>query len=216
MDDAIHALRRAAAEPLIAGDAQAEPICAMLTRSFEADPVFDWWLRPDEKRAAARRLLFDVLVGEDSIEEGSTFVALGPEGRAAACAVWLPFETAVAQMTLWEQMALFPQMLRLTGWRRLPRVLALMGALERHHPRTEPHHYLFFLGVDPAHQGQGLGSIILEASLNRLSPQGLPCYLENSNPRNTPLYQRHGFVPGEAFRPRPDAPPMLPMWRPAR
>jgi ribosomal protein S18 acetylase RimI-like enzyme len=53
---------------------------------------------------------------------------------------------------------------------------------------------LYFLAVDPALQGMGLGSRILDATLKRIDEMGLPAYLENSNPRNTRLYERAGFV----------------------
>ena len=42
--------------------------------------------------------------------------------------------------------------------------------------------------------------------------EGLPCYLESSNPRNVSLYLRHGFVEtGEL--PLPDGPSLIQMWR---
>jgi ribosomal protein S18 acetylase RimI-like enzyme len=42
----------------------------------------------------------------------------------------------------------------------------------------------------------------------------MPCYLESSNPRNVPLYERHGFeVTAEHWL--PDGPVMTYMWRPA-
>jgi hypothetical protein len=65
--------------------------------------------------------------------------------------------------------------------------------------------------VAPRLQGMGLG---LEATLARVDAAGTPAYLENSNPKNTPLYQRHGF--GVQHNIAPDAaPPLLAMWRPA-
>lgn len=72
--------------------------------------------------------------------------------------------------------------------------------------------YLYFLAVDPALQGMGLVSTTLDATLKRIDEMGLPAYLENSNPRNTRLYQRAGFVARKNIAPE-GAPPLIPMWR---
>lgn len=67
--------------------------------------------------------------------------------------------------------------------------LGEMGAL---HPE-EPHWYLFSIGVDPHHQNEGLGSLLMEHALPMSDADGTIAYLESSNPRNVPFYQRHGF-----------------------
>ena len=53
--------------------------------------------------------------------------------------------------------------------------------------------YLPLIGVDPAHQGRGLGSMMLKHALNIIDEKGLPAFLESSNPANISLYERHGF-----------------------
>jgi ribosomal protein S18 acetylase RimI-like enzyme len=60
------------------------------------------------------------------------------------------------------------------------------------HPEA-PHWHLAFVGVDPAHQGRGLGSALLRHTLARVDAERLHAYLESSNPANVPLYRRHGF-----------------------
>jgi hypothetical protein len=61
----------------------------------------------------------------------------------------------------------------------------------------------------------GLGSALLEANLARIDAAHMPSYLENSNPKNTRLYERSGFVTQQNIAPNV-APPLLAMWRPAR
>jgi ribosomal protein S18 acetylase RimI-like enzyme len=69
--------------------------------------------------------------------------------------------------------------------------------------------------VDPYHQGHGLGSTLLAYRTTRCDTEGLPAYLEATNPRNISLYRRHGFeVMGEIRS--GDAPPLTPMHRPPR
>lgn len=60
------------------------------------------------------------------------------------------------------------------------------------HP-TYPHWYLPWFGVDPALQGQGVGSDLLTQCLATVDDDHLPAYLESPNPRNISFYERHGF-----------------------
>ena len=53
-----------------------------------------------------------------------------------------------------------------------------------------PHWYLVLIGVDPARQGRGLGSLLLRAGLARVDQDGVECRLFTDQPRNVPLYQR--------------------------
>ena len=62
----------------------------------------------------------------------------------------------------------------------------------RYHP-SEPHWYLPLMGVDPSQQGKGVGSALLQHTLMQLDHDNKLAYLESSNPRNIPLYKRHGF-----------------------
>jgi ribosomal protein S18 acetylase RimI-like enzyme len=64
-----------------------------------------------------------------------------------------------------------------------------MGAL---HPAVD-HWYLPLIGVDSGAQGRGLGSALLRHALSSCDSDGLPAYLEATNPRNRDLYARHGF-----------------------
>ena len=93
----------------------------------------------------------------------------------------------------------------------------LFGVLEqmaKYHP-TEPHWYLPLIGVDPAHQGQGYGSALMTYALQECDRHHLPAYLESSNPRNIPLYRRHGFDVLGAIQVG-GSPPLVPMLRKPR
>ena len=66
-------------------------------------------------------------------------------------------------------------------------------ALEDVHP-LEPHWYLSLLGVDPSHQGQGLGRALLTHFLGRVDRDRMPSYLETDRPENVAFYARAGFA----------------------
>jgi ribosomal protein S18 acetylase RimI-like enzyme len=72
-----------------------------------------------------------------------------------------------------------------------------------HRSAVPPRHlYLATLGVDPPHQGRGVGAALLRSGLARADVQGLPCYLETMLERNLDFYRRFGFeVAGEAVVP---------------
>jgi ribosomal protein S18 acetylase RimI-like enzyme len=71
------------------------------------------------------------------------------------------------------------------------------------------------IGVDPTCQGMGYGSALLAYALEVCDRDHLPAYLESSNPRNIPLYERFGFeVQGEIQV--ATSPPIAPMLRAAR
>ena len=86
--------------------------------------------------------------------------------------------------------------------------------LEKHHPKA-PHYYLFAVGVTPEAQGKGLGGAILREGLKRADEAGAMAYLENSNPKNTLLYERLGFRVTAPLPLPKDAPPLLSMLRAA-
>ena len=71
-------------------------------------------------------------------------------------------------------------------------LFAVFEQMVGYHP-DEPHWYLPLIGVDPAAQGRGCGSALLSYALARCDRERAPAYLESSNPRNIPLYERHGF-----------------------
>jgi GNAT superfamily N-acetyltransferase len=96
--------------------------------------------------------------------------------------------------------------------RRLDRLAALDAATHAHHPEGD----LWFLSsiatVEEA-QGQGRGSALLEWSLPRVDADGLPAYLESTNPRNVSFYRRFGFVETATIE-LPGGPSLVGMWRP--
>lgn len=53
--------------------------------------------------------------------------------------------------------------------------------------------YLFIVGVDPAHQGKGYGSILLDEITKDADTKQLPIYLETATERNVKMYEKRGF-----------------------
>ena len=51
-----------------------------------------------------------------------------------------------------------------------------------------------FIGCRRSDQGHSIGAALLKQGTQICDERGMPAYLECSNPRNVPLYERHGFV----------------------
>ena len=86
-------------------------------------------------------------------------------------------------------------------WRMIKMFMILEERRLHHAPAA---HHLNVLGTDAAMQGKGLGSKVIRVGIARADAEGVPCYLESSNPRNVPFYQRHGFVVIEEIYPLKD------------
>src|SRR5262249_2919748 len=143
-----------------------------------------------------------------TIPHGETWLDL--DGLAAAA--WIPPVLETAPPSWFEDLSVLPAVLRLTGLSRLARGAAMAGAVERGQPDL-PCLFPPLLGLLPRAQGAGLGSALLAHALARVDAAGAHAYLENSNPRNSPLYERAGFKISREIRARPDAPPIFAMIR---
>ncbi len=197
----------AAANPRRAQAKDTAPLARLFAAAFAGDPLFEWISRPGTKRAEGLERFFSWLLEVRAIPYGEVWLA---EDRSVAAA-WLPPDVPATTGRIRDQLPLLPMFLRLCGVPRILRGAAVADAMEKHHP-AERHYYLAFIAVAPRLQGMGLGSAMLEATLGRADAAGLPAYLENSNPRNTRLYERHGFMVRRNIAPR-GAPPLLAMWR---
>lgn len=100
----------------------------------------------------------------------------------------------------------------LSGAKSIARALAVDACMKKHRP-TEEHFYLFALGVLPKGRGRGLARSLITNMTDEADQVGLPCWLENSNPRNESLYRGMGFEPVETFAPAKGCPPMTTMLR---
>ncbi len=186
--------------------AEQAPLARTLARAFDQDPMINWLLRQDAGRARAFRRFFNVALGRMALPHNLVFTNAALQGAA----LWLP--PGKWKLGLWQQLQLLPAMAGSVGYRRVPGVMAGLDAFDKQHPR-EPHYYLFLLGVEPGCQGQGVGSALLRPVLAQCDAERMPAYLETANPRNVPLYERHGFRVRAEFTVPHGGPLNWLMWR---
>lgn len=184
----------------------ADAVAAILADGFSDDPVMKWVFRPEDLAAGAYAM-FRFIAAEVSIPKGATYLA---GDRAAA--VWTP-----PNPKPWPEergIAFAEAVSAVAEAAALGRIIALDEATRAVHP-SEPHWYLGMLATRCADQGRGVGSQLLTRCLSEVDASGLPAYLESSNPRNVPFYERHGFCDTNEI-PLPGGPPFTAMWREAR
>lgn len=180
-----------------------------LSSAFAADPIMGWMTRTEPLDAARLRRFFETIVdGELQKESHVTYVA----GTGGGAAVWR--DVGDKGPSTGELLKSAPRFVRVFGL-GLARAMRLAAAVDRSHPK-EPHVYLFFVGVHQDRRGRGVGASLLAPVLERCDREGVPAYLENSNPSNEAFYARLGFVPRGSISLPKGAPPLTPMWRDPR
>jgi ribosomal protein S18 acetylase RimI-like enzyme len=199
----------AASNPRRATLDDVEPLSRLFASAFMDDPVFDYMVRAGAKHRAALEDFFSGMFAARDIPHDEVWMS----ADGSACVSWLPPGARRAATGL-RIIKWLPWSYRVFGFERFGRAMAMQESMENHHP-AEPHFYLAFIAVSPEFQGAGLGSRILKATLERIDAAGMPAYVENSRERNTPFYQRAGFVARRNVTPE-GAPPMLGMWREPR
>lgn len=178
-------------------------LIATLVTAFATDPVVRWFY-PEARHYLRHFPDFVWAFAGKAFAHGA---ADNLEGHSAA-ALWLPpnvrpDEAAVMEI-LHASVAEFQR----------PEVFSLLEQAGAFHP-SEPHWYLPMMGVDPTEQGRGYGSALLRRGLALCDADGLPAYLESTNPRNVALYERFGFKVVGQIKTR-TSPVVIPMVRPAQ
>jgi ribosomal protein S18 acetylase RimI-like enzyme len=163
---------------------------AMLGQAFHNDPLSVYIYPDDAERTRCLPLMYSVPLCY-TLRYGEITTTSDITG----CACWLPPKSTTVSLKRLLRIGALTTAFKMG----LPGLLRFNKAdtyMQSAHKRcvTEPHWYLWVLGVDPAHQGQGIGSTLLHAGLQRADAAGLPCYLDTTNPKNVPLYQKFGFT----------------------
>lgn len=187
-----------------AGPAERGAALGAIVLGFATDP-FNRWLFPDGARYLAAMPAMADAFGGRAFDSGTAFVAAAGSGAA----LWLPPGVEPDRERMLN--VLFDNVEDTVAAE-----LAGVGAgMADYHERAGHCWYLPLIGVDPLHQGRGIGARLMVEALRLVDADGAPAYLESSNPRNVSLYRRHGFeVMGEIRV--GGAPPMVPMLRPPR
>lgn len=171
--------------------AQFDAASEILANAFNNDPTFRYFAREQEQaRINAIKLLAKTALRYSQPYNHIYTITHDLKGVA----IWIPPGKFPLNDFRLLQLGLYalPFKLRLS---RLRQMISLFLTIEEHHKQDmpQPHWYLFMLGISPAYQRQGIGSLLLQPILNQADKEGLPCYLETSTEGGVRFYQRLGF-----------------------
>ena len=113
-------------------------------------------------------------------------------GDGDGVAMWLPPGAKARMPSLRYGIPWIFNMVQKKGISGVKKCFDIMGRFEKEKPKNE-HYYLHAIGVSPDSQGKGVGSRLLRAVLETCDRDNIVAYLETSNIKNLPFYERHGF-----------------------
>src|SRR5260370_13757896 len=149
-----------------------------LARAFYTDPMVQCLVPNDAKRTHLLPSFFGLVV-RYCLRYGEVYTTSALEG--AACWLTPGNTTPTFARILRTGVDVSPLDFRLAG---LLRILQISAYTDAAHARAAPgqHWDLWALGVDPPHQGQGMGCALIHPELARADPYRLPPYPPTKTP----------------------------------
>ena len=172
---------------------------SVLVIAFSSDPWTRWWW-PESQVYLKNMAIFMHEYLSVSIPAKGTYVVEDSSGAS----VWFPPGHSIDTEVLAPSIREIPESRKEYAFKMFDQFYQCLP--------KEDHWYLPWVGVDPIHHGQGLGSLMLKKVLRMVDEEGKVAHLESSNPMNISLYERHGFKVISRIQ-EGDSPPIHPMTR---
>jgi hypothetical protein len=195
-----------AIHPAVRGDR--EPIIDLLCRAFDSDPMVNYIVRSDDKRASGLREFFGMWFDLRDLSQGEVMTTDGHRGAS----MWTRSERLAVGVR--DRIRLTPPFIRCVGLSRMPRLIRFFYAMEDAHPR-EPHIYAQFVGIDQTARGSGLATAFLQHVVQIADASSRPIYAETSNPDNLPIWAKGGLRECGTIDLGEGVPRVWQLWRPA-
>ncbi|HVN50822.1 MAG TPA: GNAT family N-acetyltransferase [Acidimicrobiales bacterium] len=191
-----------------ATEADAELVTSIVSAAFATDPLWGHaFARPGGGTDHHARFWRVFVAG--ALRYPWVWVTTGGE----AASVWIPPDgDEMSEEQEGEVIGLAHELLG----RGAADYVELLERFDEAHPRDEPHYYLSLLATHPDHRGRGIGMALLRANLDVIDAEGMPAYLESSNPANNHRYAGVGFEAVGEFSYPGGSPVVTTMWRAAR
>lgn len=177
-----------AAEDIVRLDmSSAKRASDVLSRAFQEDPVFSYFIPDPETRRAKSRYIMEMLV-RYSIKHGEVYATPGFECVSAV----LPYDKV--EMDFWNGLRNGGMAnIMHTGIASIIRQVRTTDLMCDIHKELAPypHIYGYLIGVEPTLKDQGYGSKMIRYELAKADSQTLPFYCDNVNEENIPKYEHY-------------------------
>ncbi|MEO8960662.1 MAG: GNAT family N-acetyltransferase [Ginsengibacter sp.] len=157
----------------------------ILTKSFDANQSVNYIVKQDKKRIKRISALMSY-----SFEVCYLFGDVFLSGNEKACALVLyPDKKSTTLKSILLDMKLIFSCI---GIENIKKALVRESKIRNLQPKASMY-YLWFIGVDPEYQGQGIGNNFLDDIVKDSEKKQKPVYLETSTLKNLPWYEKFGF-----------------------
>lgn len=160
-------------------------IVDILTRSFEANQSVNYIVKQDKKRIKRIEALMDY-----SFEICYLFgdVFLSEDKKACALILYPDKKKTLLKSILLDARLIFT----CVGLSNIKKTMHREAMIKKLQPK-EPMYYLWFIGVDPEYQNEGIGSKLLQEIIDDSSKKQRAIFLETSTLKNIPWYKKFDF-----------------------
>lgn len=157
----------------------------ILTKSFDTNQSVNYIVKQDAKRIKRISALMDYSF-EVCFLFGDVFLS---DDKKACALVTYPDKKKTSLKSILLDIKLI---LSAVGLKNIKKTLAREAMINKIQPK-ELKYYLWFIGVNPEYQNEGIGSILLNEIIEDSEQKKRPIYLETSTLNNLPWYKKFGF-----------------------
>ncbi|WP_062053000.1 GNAT family N-acetyltransferase [Aquimarina longa] len=158
-------------------------IIDIISTSFDKNKSINYVVKQDKKRGQRIRSLIEYSFFY-GMEFGKVFIS--NDDKATCIIIHSNKKRGTLKSILWD----LKLVIKCIGIKRVPAVMKRENLVKKNHPKEDFIH-LWYIGVDPKYQNQGIGSDLLKEVLKEYSSK--PYYLETSTLSNLPFYKKFGF-----------------------
>lgn len=157
----------------------------ILTKSFDTNQSVNYIVKQDKHRRKRVSALMDYSF-EACYLFGDVFLS---DDKKACALVTYPDKKKTTLKSILLDVKLI---LSCVGLKNIKKTIARESAINKIQPK-EPKYYLWFIGVDPEYQSEGIGSVLLNEIVEDSEHKKRTIYLETSTLKNLPWYEKFGF-----------------------
>lgn len=166
-----------------------KPVCDMLSRTFQNDPVIRWQI-PDVHKRLMKIHNYWELILRIGIKYGEVY---GTSKDLEGIAIWYPPNIKISYWKyLKKGIFKFPMIFGIKSTKKITFVQAVKDSI-RNILMKGSYWYLELIAVDPIHQGKGFGSMLLKPMIKLIDEKNLPIWLDTNVKKNLSLFNHFDF-----------------------